>query len=202
MEELISQGAEAIIVKENNNILKKRIKKSYRLEVIDERLRKFRTRRETKILEKSKELIPVPKVFDSNDSEMIIKMEFIDGLKLSEVLDSLKNKNEIAEIIGKQIAILHNNDIIHGDLTTSNMILKENKLYFIDFGLSYIDNKEEHKAVDLHLIKQALESKHYLHFEELFKSILKGYRDHSNNYELIMNRLQKVESRGRYKNKH
>jgi len=67
--------------------------------------------------------------------------------------------------------------------------------------LSYIDEKTEHKAVDLHLIKQALESKHYLYFEDLFKSVLKGYRNNSNNYEAIMQRLLSVESRGRYKRK-
>jgi len=108
--EIISQGAEAIIIKEKNNVLKKRIKKSYRIQEIDERLRKTRTKRETKILERAKDLIPVPKILDSCDKDMTIKMEFIDGLKLSEVLDSLKNKYEIAELIGKQIAILHNNN--------------------------------------------------------------------------------------------
>src|SRR3989344_1940971 len=199
--EIISQGAEAIIIKEKNNVLKKRIKKSYRIQEIDERLRKTRTRRETKILKRARDLIPVPKILDFCDKDMTIKMEFIDGLKLSEALDSLKNKYEIAELIGKQIAILHNNNIIHGDLTTSNMLLKKDKLYFIDFGLSYIDEKTEHKAVDLHLIKQALESKHYLYFEDLFKSVLKGYRNNSNNYEAIMQRLLSVESRGRYKRK-
>ena len=81
------------------------------------------------------------------------------------------------------------------------MILKGNDVYFIDFGLSFIDQKEEHKAVDLHLLKQALESKHYKHYNSSFKAVLDGYKENSNNYKLIIERLNKVEGRGRYKTK-
>jgi Kae1-associated kinase Bud32 len=80
------------------------------------------------------------------------------------------------------------------------MILKDNKVYFIDFGLGFVSLKIEDKAVDLHLLKQALESKHYKVFEDCFNSILKGYKK-SVNYEDVMERLKKVEKRGRYKRK-
>ena len=79
------------------------------------------------------------------------------------------------------------------------MILsKENKIFFIDFGLSFFSDKTEDKAVDLHLLKKALESKHYKIFEECFKAALEGYKK-SDNYEAIIKRFQIVEKRGRYK---
>ena len=78
------------------------------------------------------------------------------------------------------------------------MILKDNKVYFIDFGLGFISNKIEDKAVDLHLLKQALQSKHYKIYEKGFNYILEGYRK-SKNFENTIKRLEKVEKRGRYK---
>jgi len=99
-------------------------------------------------------------------------MPYIPGKKLSEHLDILPTKtaNKVCKQIGISIAKLHDNDIIHGDLTTSNMILdsKEN-LWFIDFGLGFFSYKIEDKAVDLHLIHHALEAKHYKKFETHWK---------------------------------
>jgi len=190
------QGAEAIIKLKENVAIKDRIKKSYRVEQLDNKLRKQRTKREIKLLQKAFLLIPVPKIIKS--SEFSIELELIEGKKLSEHLDKLKNKNKIAEQIGKNIAILHDSNIIHGDLTTSNMILSKNKVYFIDFGLGFESNNIEDKAVDLHLIKQALEAKHFKFYEQLFSSILKGYKISKNSKEVIK-RLEVVEQRGRYK---
>jgi len=196
MTQIISQGAEALITKKDNYLIKDRIKKSYRLPEIDLKLRKSRTKKEAKLLKKAQELIPVPKIFSNSDYS--ISIEYIKGKKLSEHLDKLKNKFKIAEEIGKNIAILHNNNIIHGDLTTSNMIYSKKKIYFIDFGLGFESNKVEDKAVDLHLIKEALTAKHYKNADKLFSSILKGYKI-SNTYKETLTRLIKVEKRGRYK---
>jgi Kae1-associated kinase Bud32 len=124
-------------------------------------------------------------------------MQFIKGKKLSEHLDTLKNANKICEQIGKQTSVLHDNDIIHGDLTTSNLILAKNKLYFIDFGLSFHSHRIEDKAVDLHLLRQALEAKHFKHWETFFRFFLKGYNP--KNKTSILQQLKKVEARGRYK---
>jgi len=201
MKTLISQGAEAKLFKEGNLIIKERTPKSYRIKQLDEKIRKLRTRRETSILEKVSKLIPVPKLH--NSSEFRIIMDYIEGEKLSDVLDSLDEKirNSVCKVIGRQVALLHSHNIIHGDLTTSNMILKNNDIYFIDFGLSFIDQKVEHKAVDLHLLKQALESKHYNHFDSSFKAVLEGYKEVSEDYKHVIDRLDKVEGRGRYKSK-
>ncbi len=197
MAKIIQQGAEAIIEKSGNNIIKNRIRKSYRLEKLDKKIRKLRTRAEAKILNKLHKQIPVPKVINSNEKTRQITMEFISGKKLSENLDKLKNKNKIIEQAGKNIAKMHDLGIIHGDLTTSNMILKNKQVYLIDFGLSFHSKRIEDKAVDLHLLRQALEAKHYKFWESLFKSLIKGYN--LKDKELILKQLKKVESRGRYK---
>jgi Kae1-associated kinase Bud32 len=193
---IIKQGAEAILYKEDGFLIKERIKKSYRIEEIDDKLRKFRTRREGKLLQKTENS---PKVFEVNDKAMKIKMEFIDGELVKDILDDLRKdkRNDLLKNIGKDIAKMHDNNIIHGDLTTSNMILKD-KVYFVDFGLGFDSLRVEDKAVDLHLFRQALESKHHKHFEESFHSLLKGYKL-SKDCKNVLDRLEKVGKRGRHK---
>lgn len=200
MKDLVCIGAEAILIRREKVLIKHRIKKSYRLPELDEKIRKQRTKREAKLLEKASKLIPIPKILKIDEKTKEIEMEFIQGKKLSEHLDSLTNKEKICEQIGKQIAKLHDNDIIHGDLTTSNIILseKDKKLYFIDFGLGFTSKRAEDKAVDLHLIKEALEARHFQHTHECFQAILEGYKI-SKNYKQVLQRLKKVEARGRYK---
>ena len=101
---------------------------------------------------------------------------------------------------------MHNNGIIHGDLTTSNIILGKNsegvfsrKVFFIDFGLSFFSEKAEDKAVDLHLLKEGLESRHYKVWEECFKCAIDAYRKEAKNSSETLKRLEAVEKRGRYR---
>lgn len=198
MKKQIDKGAEAIIYLDEN-IIKDRIKKSYRLKEIDEKLRKSRTKREAKVLEKlTLTNFPVPKLIYCDKKE-IIEMEHIKGPKLRDVLEK-KDYIRLSKELGKKIAIMHNNHIIHGDLTTSNMILN-NEIFFIDFGLSFFSHKIEDKAVDLHLLKQALESKHYKIWKKSFNAALNSYKKECNNGKEIIARLEKVEARGRYKGK-
>ncbi len=249
---IIARGAEAIILKDKNKIIKHRIKKSYRIKELDEKIRKLRTRSETKLLEKAGKLIPIPNIISSDEKTKKLIIEFINGKKLSEHLNnfSLKKQKQICKQIGKNIAQLHNKDIIHGDLTTSNMILVEDKknlpahsrsqinqisinkksstltkkqadlinnfvqigvgggefikpenepiIFFIDFGLGFISGKYEDKAVDLHLLKQALEAKHFTHWEDLVKKVFEGYKTNKSS-KTVLERLKAVEKRGRYK---
>ena len=193
----LSQGAEAIIYKEEGKIIKDRIKKDYRIKEIDEKLRKYRTRREAKIMDRLKTMnFPAPRLIKVDEKNNIIKMEEIKGDKVRDIIERSDYK-KLSREIGEKIAILHNHNIIHGDLTTSNMLLNK-EIYFIDFGLSFFSHKAEDKAVDLHLLKQALESKHYKIFEECFKAALEGYKS-SNDYGEVIKRFQIVEKRGRYK---
>lgn len=234
---ILAQGAEAIIIREGSSIIKDRISKKYRHPALDKKIIKARTKSEAKILEKASQIIPAPKPTKVGFNE--IEMPFITGKKLSDSLEQLDWKS-ICRKIGENIAKLHDADIIHGDLTTSNMILVENeeetknvlpeqdkkikqkssdkltlnecrkevaeheeatsvypKLYFIDFGLGFISNRIEDKAVDLHLIKQALEAKHFTIHKECEKIILDNY--HPKERERILKQLEKVEARGRYK---
>ena len=193
---IIAQGAEAKIFLSGKNVIKDRIPKTYRHPELDVKIRKRRTKSEIKILKKAEKIIPVPKIINSED--YTITMQYIKGEKLSDHLGKLKNSKEICKQIGKSIAKLHDAGLIHGDLTTSNMILKDKKVYFIDFGLGFHSDRIEDKAVDLHLIKQALEAKHSKHFKEYFKAILKGYKK-SKDYSTTIKRLEVVEKRGRYK---
>lgn len=199
MTKIIQQGAEAIISLDKNIITKDRIDKKYRLDELDEKIRKSRTKRETKILNKTSEIINTPKPLESRD-KFKIKMPYIDGKKLSDHLDSLtkKQQEDTCIKIGQSLAKIHDEDIIHGDLTTSNMILKDSEVWFIDFGLGFHSARIEDKAVDLHLIKQALEAKHFENYKEHTKNILKGYKK-SKNYSKTLEQLKKVEARGRYK---
>ena len=199
-QKIIFHGAEAIIILDKDKIIKKREKKSYRLNELDEKIRRLRTKKETKLLEKASKLIPVPKIIEVNEKEIL--MEFVKGKKLSDELESfpMVRQLRIFRQIGKNIAKLHNSNIIHGDLTTSNMIFNEenNKVYFIDFGLGFGSHKIEDKAVDLHLLKQALEAKHFNNWEKLFDEVLKGYKI-SKDYKKVFERFKRVEKRGRYK---
>ena len=239
---IIAQGAEALIEKKENEIIKNRIKKSYRIPELDEKLRKQRTKRESSLLERAGKFTNTPKILKTD--KFHIHMEFLEGDKLSQTLNSYPEKKqlEIMHQLGEEVAKLHNADIIHGDLTTSNTILVENRkkkkenkiekdsashdninssdkliktnnrsaeqetftnkskfqIFIIDFGLGFISKRIEDKAVDLHLIKQALEAKHYLYHESLFHSFLQGYKLEKD-YAKILEQLKKVEARGRYK---
>jgi TP53 regulating kinase and related kinases len=193
---IISKGAEAEIHLEDNRIIKKRVPKTYRLKKIDDSLRRSRTKREAKILQSLPKEIPAPKLMKAGETD--IEMQHIKGEK---VRDILEGKIEICREIGEKIAMLHNHGIVHGDLTTSNM-LYDRKIYLIDFGLSYFSDKVEDKAVDLHLLRQALESKHHMIFKRAFSLVLEGYKKKSENYRDIKERLEKVESRGRNKGKY
>ena len=195
----ISQGAEARIFLENNEITKNRFEKKYRHPLIDSELRKQRTRREAKILDKIQTInFPAPKALFIDDKNGLLKMSFIEGSLVRNILNK-NNSKKLSNEIGKKIALLHSKDIIHGDLTTSNMILKGNGIHFIDFGLGFFSEKIEDKAVDLNLIRQALESKHHQIWEQCFREVLEGYKNY-NNHKEVFNRLKIVESRGR--NKH
>lgn len=195
--EKIYQGAEAILFKDKNKVIKERISKSYRHQTIDFNLRAFRTRREAKVLEKLKQIgFPAPKVISLDDQKMVIEMDFIKGKKLKEVFE--ENYQELSQEIGKKIALLHQNNIIHGDLTTNNMILNK-EVYFLDFGLSFFSQKAEDKAVDLYLLSKCLETGHSSVFPHSFDLVLKAYcQEYPQNQEIIK-RLSLVEKRGRHK---
>ena len=197
---IIGRGAEAVIYldESSGSVSKERLKKSYRIEEIDNKLRKLRTRSEARLMERASKIINTPKIISSSEKDKIISMSYIRGKKLSDALNSLNNSLDVCRIIGESVAKLHDANIIHGDLTTSNIILRNGKVYFIDFGLSFYSEKIEDKAVDVHLFKQALEARHFNKYDTLLRNFLEGYKN-SKNYDKVLQQLNKVEARGRYR---
>jgi Kae1-associated kinase Bud32 len=195
----LASGAEAVIYYEEKDgvrrIIKERVPKAYRHAQLDEELRKSRTRREASILRKLP--IPGPKFIETDNTKRIV-MAYVEGKQVKELLDG---EPALARLIGERLARLHDADIIHGDLTTSNMIFHEGELFFIDFGLSFVSAQAEDKAVDIHLFKQAIESKHYSVQEAAYDKFLEGYAA-SRNYVAVLERLKSVERRGRNKAKY
>lgn len=175
-------------------MVKERPQKNYRLKEIDEKLRKTRTRKEAKIIETMQKIgIPAPKLLNTCDKTMKIDMSYIDGQKVRDVMNV-----QLAKEIGRKIGTMHKNHIIHSDLTTSNMILKD-EIHFIDFGLSYVSQKTEDKAVDLHLLERALESKHHEISKECVQQVIEGYKETNPEAEQVLKRLETVQKRGRNK---
>jgi Kae1-associated kinase Bud32 len=198
---IIKRGAEAVLYLEDNQLVKERIKKNYRLKEIDEKLRKLRTRKEAKLLNEAKRVgVETPKIFSVDEKGFKIVMEFIEGKRLKEFLNETNNENrrKEAEEIGKAVGLLHKNGIVHGDLTTSNMILKDNKIFFIDFGLGDFSNRIEDLATDLSVLKEAFKSTHFKYLDILWESFIKGYKLTNDKFNKVLDTLNDIEKRGRY----
>ncbi len=202
--EISEKGAEANLYEgkwlNQNAFIKERVPKSYRIPEIDHRLRKERTKKEAKLLGESKRCgVKTPLIYDINKQENSLILEEINGSIIKNVfedtsLDKIKN---ISRKIGENIAKLHNCGIIHGDLTTSNLILEDEEIVFIDFGLGKSSDLVEDKGVDLLVFKKAISGIHYKIADICFKEILKGYKE-ANNYQEILSKIEEIEGRGRY----
>lgn len=121
---------------------------------------------------------------------------YVQALKSAAVDDSTAEL--IMKQIGGAIAKMHDGGLVHGDLTTSNMLLQETdrKLVLIDFGLAFNSSNPEDKAVDLHVCERALVSAHSDR-EGLFKIVLEAYKEKSKNHSPVFNRFAEVRMRGR-----
>jgi len=203
---VIYRGAEAEICLSKyldyKVVEKRRVKKRYRIKNIDDRLISSRTKGEAKLIAESrKQGVSVPIIFDVNLQQGIITMEYIDGKRVKDIFNGLDEKERkiICRMIGESIAWLHNADIIHGDITTSNMILFDNRIYFIDFGLGEINNEIEIKGVDLHVLMEAIESTHS-RYADYFKFVLEGYKKELiDDANLVINKIDEIVKRGRYR---
>lgn len=202
--ELADKGAEANIYHDEwmgrEVILKERVSKKYRIEELDHKIRKKRTKREAKLLHLAKTCgVITPIIYDINKEEKAITMENIPGKAVKDVFDDLNNfqRKLICEKIGENIARLHNCGIIHGDLTTSNILLQDDKIVFIDFGLGKISDLVEDKGTDLLVFKKALSGIHHDIAEDSFRSILNGY-SRSPDYHDIIKKIDEIETRARY----
>ena len=86
-------------------------------------------------------------------------------------------------------------------IPTSNLILtSEGRIVFIDFGLSEQTTEVEARGVDLHLMKRALTSTHFMHAHECFEAVMEGYREvmGKGQTEEVLDKIIEIEKRGRY----
>jgi N6-L-threonylcarbamoyladenine synthase/protein kinase Bud32 len=202
--EMLEKGAEANIYQGEylgwEILRKERVVKNYRIPEIDARLRKRRTKSEAKLLHLAKTCeVTTPLIFDVDKIAKTITMEKINGKTLKEFFEdsSLPEIKSVCEEVGREIARLHNKGVIHGDLTSSNLLLKDGRIVLIDFGLGKVSELVEDKATDLLVFKKALTGIHFKIADDCFQSILHGYREASD-FEIIIRTLEEIETRGRY----
>lgn len=201
---LIKRGAEAeIYLSEWQNrqvVLKRRVIKSYRHEEIDRRLREARTKLEAKLISEARRFgVSTPIIYDVDTLESQITMEYINGKQIKEVLHNVgdEEQKKLCVEVGRCVGRFHKNDLIHGDLTTSNMILRDDRIYFIDFSLGGKSREIEAKGVDLHLLSEAFESTHS-EILDMFNFVLEGYKNEYEEADKVIAKVKEIEKRGRY----
>lgn len=230
--QLIKQGAEARLFAcsylGKPTIIKERFKKNYRHADLDTSITRERIKNEARAIVRCKTAdVRTPCLYFVDFERRRIFMEhFEDSITVKDFIISIVTKynengsgeakilNSIAKIIGETVRKLHENNIIHGDLTTSNMLLVQKtasdtandmkwlnlpnmELVMIDFGLSYIDKSTEDKGVDLYVLERAIISTHN-DYPDLFSTILEAYKNLTkNNVKEILRKFEEVRARGR-----
>lgn len=150
-------------------------------------------------------LVPVVYFVDFS-SHCIFLEEIVDSCTVREHIASAtcsdQELEQLVERIGQILAKMHDEDVIHGDLTTSNILLRpgqedeDSQLFVIDFGLSYSSTLPEDKGVDLYVLEKAFLSTHP-NTEKLFEKLLKSYVASSNKSSAVIRKLDEVRLRGR-----
>ncbi|MEM5777367.1 MAG: KEOPS complex kinase/ATPase Bud32 [Candidatus Aenigmatarchaeota archaeon] len=197
-------GAEALIYLEQGFVIKERIEKKYRIKEIDQKIRRLRTSIEANLMIEARRYgVNTPGIIDIDKDNFRIKMTYIDGLRLKEYFYSCE-ENKVKKIclkIGEAIGKMHSAGIVHGDLTTSNMILKDGEVYFIDFGLGFFSKRIEDFGTDLKLLKEALQSTHFKILKICWNNILKGYKKEYKEADKVIEKVKEIEKRVRYAQK-
>jgi TP53 regulating kinase-like protein len=205
---LLKKGAEASLFLKSWHgrrvIVKARFPKWYRPAELDAKIRGYRTAHEPQLMHEAKKAgLPTPTIFLVDLKDTSITMEFVEGKQVKQVLPrvSRKEQQELCVKIGVLIGKMHRRGVVHGDLTTSNMILTgEGKIFLVDFGLGEKNIEVEARGVDLHLMKRALQSTHYQFAEDCFKHVMKGYSSvlGVEDAEKVLEKIREIERRGRY----
>jgi len=204
---LIQKGAEGELFLDTWHGLKVvrkiRVPKKYRVPSLDTELRHIRTTREAWIMHEAKKSgVSTPMIYsvDLETSEII--MQYVEGCRLREFLE---DAGKVARVrfcskLGEAVGRLHNSGIIHGDLTTSNVIVKESRIYLIDFGLAEYSKELEKRGVDLLLGQRVFYSTHYAYGASCYGAFLEGYKEQIGQSvaEQIEERVKEIAQRGRY----
>lgn len=202
---LLKKGAEAELYLIDwfgyKAVKKIRVEKSFRVKELDIYLRRYRTSNEAKLLINVKKIkVPVPTVFDVDLNEHSITMEFLEGVSLKELIPQMnvERLKEVFMVLGNIVGNMHQNGFFHGDLTTSNIILVDQKIFLVDFGLGGSSKEIESFGVDIHLMLRALESTHHEISRECFEYFKSGYIESFNQYKAVFNKVNEIRKRGRY----
>ncbi len=201
---VIRRGAEAEIRRDvfmgRDVLVKSRVPKSYRHPALDQSLRAHRTRMEARLLQEARSCgVPTPIVYDIDTVNAEIWMQEIVGPRAKDALMQAApdEVREISQEIGRMVARLHSHGMTHGDLTTSNMILREGKVFFIDLSLGSKAASLEEMGVDLHLLREAFQSAHS-EMMYAYDIIAEMYaREYSGGKEVLA-KVKDIEERGRY----
>lgn len=202
--EVVRRGAEAEIRrglwKGRRVMVKSRVVKGYRHPGLDANLRVSRTRNEARLMQEARRCgVPTPIIYDIDVQEAEMVMEEIEGERVKDALLRVEDEkaDRICEEIGRLVALMHRACMTHGDLTTSNMILKDDRIWFIDFSLGCRNAEIEEMGVDLHLLKEAFQSAHSER-EHKFDVVLRSYSDHFPEAKRVAAKIRDIEERGRY----
>ena len=188
------RGAEAVITFHDGFAEKRRVSKRYRVTALDRRLIAERTRAEARLVHAARKGgVPTPIMNDVTTDTII--MEDVQGMLLTHALDTF-TVMEAGRVIGK----LHKAGIMHGDLTTSNMIKRngDDKCVLIDFGLAQTTTEIENRGVDIHVLFQTLESTAPDHADVLKAAFVEGYMETFDGALDVIHREHEIELRGRY----
>lgn len=202
--EFIHRGAESDLYRvkylDMKAILKWRRPKPYRDHRLDEAIRRKRMIREVQVMHRAKVAdVRVPYIYYVSRREACFIMEEVEGELFREYLNRGGEWREMAVKLGEIVALMHNSGVIHGDLTTSNIILsRRNELYIIDFGLGMIKDDVEEKAVDIELLYRVLISSHTRIAEDFFKLFIDRYVEVCGDGEKVYNRYMAIRRMGRY----
>jgi TP53 regulating kinase-like protein len=208
--DLLYRGAEADVFKGKwcglPSVFKLRNPLPYRLPELDRLIRSQRTLHEAQMIHLSKEAgVAAPYLYHLSPSDSLLVMEYIEGKRLKVLLqeDEVRESQaaEIAQEFGRSIGRLHSAGIMHGDLTTSNVVIEESgRVRLIDFGLSIHTRRLEDQAVDLRLIKETLVGAHNDISRRFMQSLLSGYSSvlGTGRAEEATKKLTEIERRGRY----
>lgn len=208
MEQVLHRCAESVVFKKDEFVLvKHRLKKGYRLPELEAHISAQRQRQEVRNMKKAEQMgIRVPRVYAADEQAMTISMEFLKSfVTLKEALrgeesDAVK---ELVELCGHYVGLLHNGGIVHGDLTSSNIMVdaQGRSCALIDFGLSSSDQSIEGKAVDLYVFEKSLlcEAREEDFLSQIIGRFKEGYKNSSKAAAAVMGRLEKVKARGRKK---
>jgi TP53 regulating kinase-like protein len=204
---LIYKGAEAEIYLQDWHgepaIRKSRIAKPYRVPELDESIRRTRTVHEANMMHEVRRLgAPVPAIQHVDPESTTLIMDYVKGPTLKEELYGLSmvRRRDRCNSLGGLLGLMHEGGVVHGDMTISNVLSEDGKLFVIDLGLGDLSDEFEDKGVDLLLLSRAMKSTHYAFHTFLFNAFLKGYskavgRKRS---EETLRKMHEIEKRGRY----